>query len=315
MRARSHGHQQRGVVKFPNQPITMMRRVVPSVRAGTQERGDSAWHMPVSINGKVVDAVVDTAAEITIISQRLFKSLKPRPGGCKEMNVRLAGDGASMAAGCLSEVEIGIGEYHCHHPVYVAALQDSMLLSIDFLTVNHICLSGGSGEFLFNGFTEANRMHKPNPEVRVNAVSVKRLRVPPLSAQVIEGELDAKFGHFLLEPLSAFPDGFLFAKSLNSSGERGKICVINMTRCGQIIKSGQLIGQAVQVVTPPSVTDRQVQPSVGGDPSHIAPLLDDLRAHSPREIVGEAIALVKEYADVLQDLTLTLVNHCVRPSH
>ena len=164
---------------------------------------------------------------------------------------------------------------------------------IDFLQVNHIFLSCGSGEFWFNGSTEAHRMHKPNPEVRVNAVSVKRLRVPPLSAQVIEGELDAKLGHFLLDPLSGFPDGLLFAKSLNSPGERGKICVVN-------IQSGQLIGQAVQVdeVTPPSVAVRQVQPPVGGDPGHITLLFDDLRTHAPREIVGEAIALVKEYADV-----------------
>ena len=66
----------------------MTLRVVPSVRAVAQERGDSAWHIPVNIHGMVVDAVVDTAAEITIISQRVYKSLKPRPGGCKEMNVR-----------------------------------------------------------------------------------------------------------------------------------------------------------------------------------------------------------------------------------
>ena len=68
-----------------------------------------------------------------------------------------------------------------------------------------------------------------------------------------------------------------------------------MTRRGQIIKSGQLIGQAVQVdeVTPPSVAVWIVQPSwVGGEPGHIAPLLYDLRAHAPREIVGEAIAFV-----------------------
>ena len=114
----------------------MMRRVVPSVRAGAQECDESAWHIPVSIHGMVVDAVVDTAAEITIISQRVYKSLKPRPGGCKEMNVRLAGDGASMAAGFFSEVEIGICEYQCHHPVYVAAFEDYTLLGIDFLQAN-----------------------------------------------------------------------------------------------------------------------------------------------------------------------------------
>ena len=66
-------------------------------------------------------------------------------------------------------------------------------------------------------------MHKPNPEVRFNAVSVRRLRVPPLSAQVIKCEFYAKLGHFWLEPVSGFPDGLLFAKRLNSPGERGKI--------------------------------------------------------------------------------------------
>ena len=54
----------------------------------------------------------------------------------------------------------------------------------------------------------------------------------------------------------------------------------------------------VDEVTPPSVAVRQVQPSIGEKPSHIAPLLDDLRAHAPREIVCEARALVREYADI-----------------
>ena len=64
-------------VQFPDKPITMKRRVVPSVRAGAQERGENAWHIPVSINDMLVDAVVDTAADITIIFQRVYESLKP----------------------------------------------------------------------------------------------------------------------------------------------------------------------------------------------------------------------------------------------
>ena len=97
----------------------MARRVVPSVRAGAQERGEGAWRIPESINGMVVDAVVDTSAEITFISQRVYESLKPRPGGVKVMTVRLAGDEARMTASFLVEVEIGIDEYRCHHHVYI----------------------------------------------------------------------------------------------------------------------------------------------------------------------------------------------------
>ena len=72
------------------------------------------------------------------------------------MNVRLAGDGASMTASFIGEVEIGIGEYRCHNPVNVAALQYSMLQGIYFLHANHICLSCGSGELWFNGSTKAS---------------------------------------------------------------------------------------------------------------------------------------------------------------
>ena len=46
------------LVQFPDQPITMTRLFVPSVRAGAQERRENACHIPVSTNGVVVDAVV-----------------------------------------------------------------------------------------------------------------------------------------------------------------------------------------------------------------------------------------------------------------
>ena len=62
----------------------------------------------------------------------------------------------------------------------------------------------------------------------------------------------------------------------------------------------------VDEVTPPSVAVRQLQPSVRGGPGHIAPLLDDLRAHAPREIVDEATSLVKEYADIFARSDLDL---------
>lgn len=66
----------------------MTRRALPSVRFGAQECSENVSLIPVSINGVVVDVVVDTAVEIAIISQRVYISLKPRQGGIKEINVR-----------------------------------------------------------------------------------------------------------------------------------------------------------------------------------------------------------------------------------
>lgn len=83
---------------------------------------------------------------------------------------------------------------------------------------------------------------------------MRRLRAPLLCTQVIECELDIKLGHFnsKLEPVSGFPDKLQLAKTLNSSGDRDRVRVVNMTRRGQIIK----FGQAVQVknISPPSGT-------------------------------------------------------------
>ena len=178
------------------------RRAVPSMRFGTQKRCNNVWLISVSSYGVVVDAVVDTAAEITMISRRAYKTLKPRQGGVKEINVRLTGEGTSMSArGKLnwnwrvSSSSI-CGLYCSRH--WLFSSKPSLVLS-------------GSEKFWFIRSTEAHKMLRPNPEVRVNAVSVRQLRVPPFSAQVIKCELDAKFSNFLLKPVSGFQGGLLSA--------------------------------------------------------------------------------------------------------
>ena len=108
--------------------------------------------------------------------------------------------------------------------------------------------------------------------------------------------------------MTGFPDELLFAKTLNSPGKRGRVCGVNMTRRAQIIKSGQLSGQAVQVkeISPPFGTVLKVQFSMTEEPDHIAPLLDDIRVHAPSEIADEAMELIKDMPMCMIELTLTL---------
>ena len=63
----------------------------------------------------------------------------------------------------------------------------------------------------------------------------------------------------------------------------------------------------VDEVTPPSVAVRQVQPSAGGEPGHIAPLSETfVLTLRERSLVIEAIALVKEYAYIFAKSDLDL---------
>ena len=53
--------------------------------------GESAWRIPVKVNGVDLSAVVDTAAEITILSESVYGSMSPRPKVLSHVDVNLAG--------------------------------------------------------------------------------------------------------------------------------------------------------------------------------------------------------------------------------
>lgn len=88
--------------------------------------------MLVEIAGMEMNPTVDTAADITIVSQKVYDSMKSKPHIVKETNTRPAGEGTGMRAHFLGEVEVTVGGYRFVHPIYVGPFQDEML-GIDFL--------------------------------------------------------------------------------------------------------------------------------------------------------------------------------------
>lgn len=50
----------------------------------------------VEIAGMEVNPTVDTAADITIVSQNIYDSMQPKPNIVEESNIRLAGEGTVM---------------------------------------------------------------------------------------------------------------------------------------------------------------------------------------------------------------------------
>lgn len=61
-----------------------------SVRSGGLGYGESAWRISIKVNGVSVSAVVDTAAEITIIAQRVYDKMSPCPENSSSIDVNLA---------------------------------------------------------------------------------------------------------------------------------------------------------------------------------------------------------------------------------
>lgn len=297
-------------VTFSDTPNIKATYIIPSIRSGSQGLSAGAWRIPLTIGGQQVKATIDTAADITIISGQVYRSLRPQPEVVKDTNVRLAGEGAGMTAQYLGSLNLRIGDYDFVHPTYVGPLQDEMLLGIDFLRAHGAEVSCEAGTLKVKGIDKAFELSTEASVPVLDAVSARRVRVPPHTAQVIECDLSADMPEFILEPTSIFPPGIVASRTYNAAGNKGKLCILNLTDRSHIIKTGTKVGEATPAVSVESTDPTVRRMSVGGENSHqhIAPLLEQLGKSAPVEVESQAVELVKEFADVFAVNDLDLGN-------
>ena len=100
-------------------------------------RSASMIKIPVKINGQDVSAILDTAAEVSILSDQLFKQLNIKPKVVKKVIMHAAGRDMQMAGTKLDSVRLKIGSQEYLEPLYVAPIEDDMLLGLDFLLKYH----------------------------------------------------------------------------------------------------------------------------------------------------------------------------------
>ncbi|XP_062613888.1 uncharacterized protein LOC134275637 [Saccostrea cucullata] len=236
--------------------------------------------------------------------------MSPPPKILSNIDVNLAGGGATMSVGLLGPLNIEIGDMRLRHPVYMAPLQDDMLIGIDFMQENEVQLHCGAGELRVGGSMTIQAMHKANTN-SVQGVTVRRVRLPPLSVGVIDCNIEKELPDFILEPTNNFPVGVSPSRTFNQTGNKGKLCLINMTPRSHIFRAGEPLATALPAheVGQPSTSVRQVS-SEGQieSQSHIQTLLEDIRTHAPPEVREEALQLINEYADVFATSDLDLGN-------
>jgi predicted aspartyl protease len=109
-----------------------------------------AWSVPVKVNGFEISAIVDTAAESTLISNRLHESLSPKPDVRRKLKLKTA-DGKSMSAEILEPLTLEVGELKVEHEVLKGDLSDEMLLGMDFLREVDASLQCGRGILTIGG--------------------------------------------------------------------------------------------------------------------------------------------------------------------
>ncbi|CAG2211269.1 tatD [Mytilus edulis] len=100
----------------------------------TMQLGNSSLlRLSLELGDTPLVAAVDTAAEVTIISDKVFESLKKKPPMLRETVMHAAGRGMKMKTLVVGPVKLRIGTKLYETDVYVAPIDDDMLLGLNFM--------------------------------------------------------------------------------------------------------------------------------------------------------------------------------------
>ncbi|MES9883357.1 MAG: retropepsin-like aspartic protease, partial [Sedimenticola sp.] len=220
-----------------------------------QLRSGSMLRVPVTVQGMVIEAVIDTAAEVTLISDRLYERLPRKPATVKEVIMHTAGREMNMKGFIIGPVQIQLGNRQFEDQVYVAPIEDNMLLGLDFMQKHGVNINIPDGQLQIGRETiDMKYSHQDGP-VKVARVTVSHREViPPNSAVTLKCEISRILPDYIVEPVSGL--SVVIPRTLHLGGRSPKVCIINWSERNVIMKRNQHIATATEVeqleTTPPS---------------------------------------------------------------
>ncbi|KAH3834793.1 hypothetical protein DPMN_108128 [Dreissena polymorpha] len=157
--------------------------------------------MKVQVGDIVVNKVVDSAAEVSIISDKIYKSMKHPPPKLRDVKLLTAGRKLSMHGSIVGPVKLKIGNCWYKENLYVAPIDTDMLLGFDIL-VNRgkAILNMAEAILIFDGQVLSLDMgstdgHRQIAEVRVG----KRRVVPPNSVMMVKCQMPKSETDYVVE--------------------------------------------------------------------------------------------------------------------
>ena len=127
--------------------VVEMREVM--VRTGSDR---CTLVIDMTINNHYVEAVVDSGAQVSVLSRRFYDSLSCRPKPVE--SIRLKGASASgVMVGCrVDGVEVDLGDGHGNYSMtmYVANITDNCILGLDYLKARKAVIDLSQGVLVVN---------------------------------------------------------------------------------------------------------------------------------------------------------------------
>ena len=161
----------------------------------------AVYHVPVQVQDQQLEAVIDTAAESTILSDKIYNKLDPKPRVLSKMKFHMAGRNLTVNGFKIGPVNLRIGSTMYREIIHVAPIEDDMLLGIDFLMQQKMKIDMETNLMTLGKDTISIHFGREHGEPRVSRVKIaKRKVIPPNSVAMVTCKMNENMPDFTIEP-------------------------------------------------------------------------------------------------------------------
>ncbi|CAC5411456.1 unnamed protein product [Mytilus coruscus] len=159
-----------------------------------------------------------------------------------------AGKGMQMNGYVVGPVNLELGSKLILTNLYVAPIEDDMLLGFDLLRAHCIDLQMSEGQLRVGDEVIPMTMGKVGQAPRVANVTIReKITVPPNSVMKLSCQVNCELPSYIVE--AGIHSGLLVPRTLHAGGSQPVVCLINTSDKHVHVRQGELIAQAVEVET------------------------------------------------------------------
>ena len=283
--------------------------------------------VPVEFGSRVVESVLDTASQVTVISDHLFKELDLPEVDTQPVYLRGAAREGKMRSRQVKNLPMTIGGKTYKWDMYVAPITDTVLLGLDFLEHYDCVIDLAHNVITLDGREVPCAIRKganfPQPQCRILISS--SMTIPANSMDLVSCALERSddiVGELLVEPVLS--DSKVQSLPTLVDGKSPLFLpVINTTGAPISMKAHRTFGYAVPLSStavmtneedPPVVRRHRISETPATDlPSHLRTLWTSSSEDLPEEQAIALAHLLEEFQDVFaqndQDLGCTSIIH------
>ena len=276
--------------------------------------------VPVRLADLDIKAVIDTAAEVSIISDRVYSALKPQPPPLENIVLQTADRNQKMKASVVGPISISLGSVLFEEKLHVAPIGDEMLLGLDLISKYGMDISVRESKLVIGLheiplFCGSKIQDASVPQVKRVTVEMTTV-VPPNCVKRVPCDVEGDMNDtFMFQPTHTSP--IWTPRIVFDRGKNFSVYVANLTNSHHRLPMGMPLGIAEEVtLLEPETVSPDIssvnQTSVSETSSTCPPHLTDLRDRSSEFLSANEISdldnLLSEYKDVFAENDFDLGN-------